>query len=134
MIKFVEPKTLDDVIHKAMHCYEKNKSRFEEHHLGKGKSKGKLDQRKKGFKPHYKNQLKNVQHGHQAQGGFKQIVPAQGKPQEPIQCWGCGDNHMLKDFPHRKGNPRGLHNIEEVFTMEDMARETPRIYATLDDH
>ena len=41
---------------------------------------------------------------------------------------------MFKDCPHRKGNRRGLHNIEESITTEDMTRETPRIYATLDNH
>jgi len=45
-IYFVEPKTLDGVIQKAMHCNEQNKSRYEENHSGKGNSKGKFDQRK----------------------------------------------------------------------------------------
>jgi hypothetical protein len=41
---------------------------------------------------------------------------------------------MLKDCPHRRENPRSLHNLKGAATVEDMARETPRIYAALDNH
>ena len=41
---------------------------------------------------------------------------------------------MLKDWPHCRENPLGLHNLEEAITMEDMERPTPRIYAALDNH
>ena len=96
-----------------MHFYEHKRSRCKEHHSGKGNPKGNFDQRKKGFKhPHYKNQSKNIQQGQQAQGGYKRTMPVEGKPREPIQCWGCGENHMLKDYMHIKGNPRRRHNIE----------------------
>lgn len=40
---------------------------------------------------------------------------------------------MLKDYPHKRENPRGIHNIKEVIIVEDMERETLRIYLTLDD-
>jgi len=126
---------LDDSIYKSMHCYEHKKSRSKEHHSRKGKSKGMFDQRKKVFKPpYYKNQLKNVQHGKQPQGRYKWTIPVEGKPREPIQCWGCGENHMLNECLHRKGNQKGLHNLEESIIVEDMARETPTIYAALDNH
>ena len=41
---------------------------------------------------------------------------------------------MLKDHSHWKENPCGLHNLEAVVTVEDMERETPHIYAVLDNY
>jgi len=32
---------------------------------------------------------------------------------------------MLKNYLHRKGNPRGLHNIEDEVIVEYMARGAP---------
>lgn len=39
---------------------------------------------------------------------------------------------MIKDCTHRK-DPRSIHNIGEIETIEDMARSMPKINATLDD-
>ena len=41
---------------------------------------------------------------------------------------------MLKDCPHWKHKPEGLHILEETVIVEDMERETPQIYAALDIH
>jgi len=46
-IEFVEPKTLNDEIHKARHCYEKDKNWSTEHHSRKETFGGKYDQQKK---------------------------------------------------------------------------------------
>ena len=56
------------------------------------------------------------------------------RPREPIQYWGCGENHMFKNCPHRRLNPRGIHIIEEATIVEDIAHVAPKIYATIDDH
>jgi hypothetical protein len=40
---------------------------------------------------------------------------------------------MYKDFPHKEGKIKTLHNIQDVATMEDMGRSNPRIYASLED-
>jgi len=88
---------LDDAIHKVGHYYEHDKNRSKEHHSRKEKCGGKYDQQKnKRFKfSYYKNQPKNDHQGQQGIGGSKQTKPAQGRFQEPIQCWGCGENHKL---------------------------------------
>jgi hypothetical protein len=54
-----------------------------------------------------------------------------GRP--PIQCWGCKEDHMYKDFPHRGDKMNTMHNIQEATTVEDMGRSIPRIYAALED-
>ena len=41
---------------------------------------------------------------------------------------------MLTYFTHQKEKFRSLHNLEETVTLEDMERETPKSYATLDNH
>ena len=40
----------------------------------------------------------------------------------PIQCWGCKEDHLYKDFPHRKDKGKTFHNIQEDTTIEDMGR------------
>jgi hypothetical protein len=40
---------------------------------------------------------------------------------------------MYKNFPHREGKTRTLHNIQEATIVEDMGRSIPRINATLED-
>lgn len=46
---------------------------------------------------------------------------------------GCGGNHWLKDYPHIRENPRGIHNVDGTTIVEDMARATPWIYFVLED-
>jgi hypothetical protein len=40
---------------------------------------------------------------------------------------------MFRDCPHRGDKVRILHNVQQAETMEDMGRNVPRIYATLDN-
>jgi hypothetical protein len=47
----------------------------------------------------------------------------------PIQCWGCKEDCLYKDCPHRKDMMKAMHNIQEATIVEDMGR----IHATLDD-
>ena len=80
-IDFVEPKTLDDAIHKAMHCYEQNKNQSEEHHSKKEKSSGKYDQHKKKkikYSP-YKDRPKSDPQGQQIQSEYKRFKPTKGR-------------------------------------------------------
>ena len=57
-----------------------------------------------------------------------------GRPKEPMQFWGCGGNHKLYDFPHMKEQHQRIHNVEGFVTMENVARETSRIYVVVDDY
>jgi hypothetical protein len=40
---------------------------------------------------------------------------------------------MFRDFPHRGEKVRIVHNVQQAETMEDMGKNVPRIYATLDN-
>ena len=33
---------------------------------------------------------------------------------KPIQCEGCGEGQLLRNFTHRKENTRNIHKIEDV--------------------
>jgi hypothetical protein len=96
----------------------------------KDKKKEKFDQRKKGFKPpfHRNEPNKNHQDRYAKDESKKEdSLGKRGRP--PIQCWGCKEDHLYKDFPHRKDIMKTMHNLQEATTVEDMGR----IYAYLDD-
>jgi hypothetical protein len=40
---------------------------------------------------------------------------------------------MFRDCPHRGEKVRIVHNVQQDETMEDMGRNVPRIYASLDN-
>jgi hypothetical protein len=50
-----------------------------------------------------------------------------------MQCWGCGGNHMQRDFPQRGDKAKILHSVQQAATVEDMGRNVSRIYTTLDN-
>jgi hypothetical protein len=52
---------------------------------------------------------------------------------QPMQCWGCGGNHMHKDFPQRGDKARTTRNVQQVVIVGDMGRNVPRIYVALDN-
>ena len=52
---------------------------------------------------------------------------------EPLKCWGCREEHLLRDCPHRQQNSWKVYNIQEATTVNDVARSVPQIYATLDN-
>jgi hypothetical protein len=72
-----------------------------------------------------------------SQSGNKPFGSAPGKTdntkREPLKCWGCGEEHLLRDFPHRKQDNRRIYNIQEATTVNDVARSMPQIYASLDN-
>jgi hypothetical protein len=30
----------------------------------------------------------------------------------PLQCWGCGETHLLRELPHRKNDSKRFYNIQ----------------------
>jgi hypothetical protein len=96
--------------------------------------------KKKGFKPSiFKNygncskmslSTKSVyQQNFLSRSGNKPFGAASGKTdntkREPLKCWGCGEEHMLRDCPYRKHNNRRFYNIQEATTINDVARSMP---------
>jgi hypothetical protein len=52
---------------------------------------------------------------------------------EPLKCWGCGEEHLLRDCPHRQQSNKMVYNVQEATTVNDVARSMPQIYAALDN-
>ena len=59
------------------------------------------------------------------------IVTIEGSPKESLQCWGCQGNQKLREWWCIREDARGFHNMESTTIVEDIARVTPMIYATL---
>jgi hypothetical protein len=53
---------------------------------------------------------------------------------EPLKCWGCREEHLLRDCPHRQQYSRKVYNIQEATTVNDVARSVLYIYVALDNN
>jgi hypothetical protein len=55
--------------------------------------------------------------------GNKPTESVAGKPREPwkgpLKCWGCREEHLLRDCPHRQETKKTTYTIQEVATMND---------------
>jgi hypothetical protein len=90
-----------------------------------------VDQRKKGSKPPF---FRNNPQEQKTPREPKTIETGGQRPGKlPIQCWGCKGDHMYRDCPHIGEKVRTVHNVKQGETMEDMGRNVPRIYASLDN-
>jgi hypothetical protein len=104
--------------------------------------------KKKGFKSSiFKNHgksSKNIlptksvyQQNFLSRSGNKLFGAAPGKTditkRELLKCWGCGEEHMLRDCPHRKKNNTMVYNILEDTKINDVTRSMPQIYAASDN-
>jgi hypothetical protein len=90
-----------------------------------------MGQRKKGTKPPF---FINNPRGHQTPKDPRTIETGGQRPrQPPIQCWGCKGDHMYRDCPQKGEKVRIVHNVQQYETVEDMGKNVPRIYASLDN-
>jgi hypothetical protein len=146
-IEFDEPKTLEDTIRKATYCHEQYGHRAESRGDWRQKSGSKFQKKgikSSGFKSYKKNPRMNfptrsvLQQNFPSSDGNKTSGPIPVKTnnpkKEPLKCWGCGEEHLLRDCPHRQQNSRKVYNIQEATTVNDVARSVPQIYAALDNN
>jgi hypothetical protein len=147
IIEFDEPKTLEDTIRKATYCHEKYGHWVESHGDWKQKSGSRFQKNRikfSGFKNYKKNPRMNfpswsvLQQKFPSSDGNKTFGPIPVKTdnpkREPLKCWGCGEEHLLRDCPHRQQNSRNVYNIQKATTVNDVAGSVPQIYAALDNN
>eukprot|EP00253_Pinus_taeda_P022539 PITA_22539 len=146
-IEFDNPKTMDESIRKARLCYQQNKSKGE--NSGKrwtDKRDSKMPMGSKGARSSFQKGFSkgaNTKIPTKNQNRFK--TPAESKYSEqqvrldnegsarpPVQCWGCGGPHYIRNCLHRKDNDQ-LSQIYEASTVGDVARSIARINAALED-
>jgi hypothetical protein len=129
-IRYDEAKALTEAIETAKYMYEQGHGRESLQKSWKDKKKDKFNQKRKGFKPPFDRNEPNRNHQDQYAKGESKKEDSLGKRgRPPIQCWGCKEDHLYKDFPHIKDRVKTMHNVQEATTVEDMER----IYAALDD-
>eukprot|EP00253_Pinus_taeda_P018429 PITA_18429 len=145
-IEFDNPRTMDEAIRKARICYQQNKQkgdisnkRWNERKGNRvaGNNKG---SRGNGSKGAGKGQInRNI-----TKSTFR-TKPSESRISEPptrsdiewmtrppVQCWGCGGPHYVKNCPQRKGVDQ-ISQIHEASTVGEVAHSIPRINAALDD-
>lgn len=83
--------------------------------------------------PSNRNQQKYIPQYEVKQNETSRRLETNQVPKSPLQCWGCGEPHYYKNFPHR-ARLEIVTNIQEASTVGDMERNIPRIKATLEDH
>eukprot|EP00253_Pinus_taeda_P029084 PITA_29084 len=119
-IEFDNPKSMDEVIRKARICYQQRKQ--------KGETTGNKWNQKRGFKP-----MGNSKGNHNSGSSEPQArLDNEGTTRPPVQCWGCGGPHYIKNYPQRKGTEQ-LSQIHEASTVGEIGRSIPRINAALED-
>jgi len=112
-IQLDDPRNLEEAMRKDKYLYVKNKGRLAFQKAWDDKKRGKMDQRKKGFKPSFvSNKSQAYYQGKPTQGKHKIIDSLEKRPRpKPIKCWGCEGDHLYKDCPY-KGDKMGImHNI-----------------------
>eukprot|EP00253_Pinus_taeda_P029500 PITA_29500 len=107
MIEFDNLKTMDEVIHQARIYYQQSKQ--------KGEAPGKRGTNKRN------NRLARNNKGSRTGGTAR----------PPVQCWGCGGPHYVKNYP--QGNEtKHVSQIHEALAVDDIGCSLPRINATLE--
>jgi hypothetical protein len=76
--------------------------------------KEKKDQRQKGFKPpFFRNNSQASQQDQESQNDQNNADSVGKMPRKQhVQCWGCGGNHLYRDFPHKGERMRNVQNIQ----------------------
>eukprot|EP00253_Pinus_taeda_P015939 PITA_15939 len=114
-IEFDNPKSMDEVIRKARICF---------HGKGNGKGASSRFAPRTAFKPRNANESKVSEQ--------QPKWDNDGTARPPVQCWGCGGPHYIKNCPQRKGTEQ-LSQIHEASTVGEVGRSIPRINAALED-
>jgi hypothetical protein len=145
-IEFNDPKTLEDTIRKEKRCYDRSKHEMEHNKVWKKKEK--MGLKRKGFKSSiFNNYGKNIKSSFPTRSAQHQKFPTQSEnktfgpatqnfedPKKgPLRCWGCGEENMLRDFPHRKNNNIRVYNIQEATTINVVAKSIPQIYVAVEN-
>eukprot|EP00253_Pinus_taeda_P002531 PITA_02531 len=146
-IEFDSLKTMDEAIRKARICYQQNKQKGEKFGKRWTDKKGRrMTMGAKGARGSFSNGFsKGPSNRNQPKNQFKLRPPNESRYSEqssrvdnegtvrpPVQCWGCGGPHYIKNCPHRKGNDQ-VSRVYEASTVGDVAKSIPRINAALED-
>eukprot|EP00253_Pinus_taeda_P019414 PITA_19414 len=146
-IEFDNPKSMDEVIRKARICYQQSKQKGEtaskkwnekKNFKTVGNNKGIRNNGNKGASKGTNNRFtagttSKFRSANESKVNEQQIrLDNEGTARPPVQCWGCGGSHYIKNCPQRKGTKQ-LSQIHEASTVGEVGRSVPRINAALED-
>eukprot|EP00253_Pinus_taeda_P005349 PITA_05349 len=146
-IEFDNPKSMDEVIRKARICYQQSKQKGEtanrkwsekKNFKLAGNFKGNRSSGIKGTGKGINNRsatktTSKFRTANEPKASEQQIrLDSEGTTRPPLQCWGCGGPHYIKNCPQRKGTEQ-LSQIHEASTVGEVGRSVPRINAALED-
>ena len=98
--------------------YEQNKGKIDFRKSWKDKKQDHQNQRKKGFKPP-PFQGSSFQQGQGVTNEHKIPESERKRKRQPIECWGCGGDHLQRFFPQQSKSTRTAYNIQEEDTVEN---------------
>eukprot|EP00253_Pinus_taeda_P032966 PITA_32966 len=113
-IEFDNPKSMDEVIRKARICYRQR--------AGKGTNNR--------FTARSTSKFRSANDFKVSEQQIR--LDNEGTTRPPVQCWGCGGPHYIKNCPQRKGTEQ-LSQIHEASTVGEVGRSVPKINAALED-
>jgi hypothetical protein len=91
-IQYDDPKTLEETVRRDKFLYYRHKGRPTFQKSWEDKNKNMMEQRKKGTKPPFFRNNSHVQPASREPRMTETMGQRPRKP--PIQCWGCGGDHM----------------------------------------
>eukprot|EP00253_Pinus_taeda_P011330 PITA_11330 len=144
-IEFDNPRTMDEAIRKARICYQQNKQKGDiSSKRWNDRKSNRVAGNNKGSRGNGGKSAGKGQFNRNTTKGTFRAKPSESRVSEPpakseiegtrppVQCWGCGGPHYVKNCPQRKGVDQ-ISQIHEASTVGDVARSVPRINAALED-
>jgi len=151
-IEYDNPKMLEEAMRKANFSYEQSKNKRDSVPNWKDKRGGNSEHKGGNFKfnrnfgnnsrefsrNNYQgtNFIRNMQQNSttmkekEVPTGYNKDIAQRG----PLKCWECGEPHYFKDCPVRRRNfKNNVDTIQEEAIIGDIAREIPRINASLEN-
>eukprot|EP00253_Pinus_taeda_P019959 PITA_19959 len=134
-IEYAKPRSLEEVIGKLKHCYEKSKRKNESQQGWKGKAKGKGKWQPKRERLQYANEKENVapqkrfnatRQGHESQQQHRGVGTGR------LEHWTCGKEHLKRDCPQNQGGRPQIYCAKDARTVGDVGQRIPCVYVAVD--
>jgi hypothetical protein len=103
MIQYDNPKTLEEAIRREKNLYEQGRGRPVFQKYWNDKMKGKKEKGQKSFKPPFFKNKSQTNHQFWSAHNEPRMAYYFGKRprKQPMTCWGCGGDHLCRDFPRK---------------------------------